>query len=140
MSPYDAGPSKADPLFPADFQQFDSPGLRLAPIRTTGAKKLGMPVTHSQVPQPPIVTKRHASRPDPAPKKHSATFVQTLTKTFCPAVRSVAIFDTQKILVLFNPALIDLTGLGAQFLSARPEIQTFFDKLRENVKIPNPKN
>jgi PAS domain-containing protein len=67
-------------------------------------------------------------------------FVQTLTKTFAHLHTGLAIFDRKGQLALFNPALVDLTGLSAQFLSARPTILSFFDALRENRRMPEPKN
>jgi hypothetical protein len=41
---------------------------------------------------------------------------------------------------LFNPALIDLTALPADFLSARPNLLSFFDRLRDHRMMPEPKN
>ncbi len=67
-------------------------------------------------------------------------FVQTLTKTFAHLSIGLAIFDRHRQLVLFNPALIDLTALPADFLSARPNLLTFFDRMRDNRIIPEPKN
>lgn len=67
-------------------------------------------------------------------------FVQTLTKTFAQLSIGLAIFDRKNQLALFNPALVDLTGLRAEFLSARPTLQTFFDRLRETRRMPEPKN
>lgn len=67
-------------------------------------------------------------------------FVQTLAKTFAQIATGLAIFDRNGQLVLFNPALIDLTGLPAEFLSARPELMTFFDRLRDRRAMPEPKN
>lgn len=67
-------------------------------------------------------------------------FVQTLTKTFAQLPTGLAIFDRNRQLSLFNPALIDLTSLPADFLSSRPNMQTFFDRLRENRMMPEPKN
>lgn len=67
-------------------------------------------------------------------------FVQTLAKTFAQLATGLAIFDRNGQLVLFNPALIDLTGLPAEFLSARPELMTFFDRLRDRRAMPEPKN
>lgn len=67
-------------------------------------------------------------------------FVQTLTKTFAQLPIGLAIFDRNRQLALFNPALIDLTALPADFLSARPNLQSFFDRMRENRMIPEPKN
>jgi PAS domain-containing protein len=67
-------------------------------------------------------------------------FIQTLTKTFAHLPIGLAIFDRQRQLALFNPALIDLTGLGPDFLSARPTLFTFLDRLREDNRMPEPKN
>jgi PAS domain-containing protein len=67
-------------------------------------------------------------------------FVQTLAKTFAHLSIGLAIFDRNGQLALFNPALLDLTGLPAEFLSARPKMLSFFDQLRENRRMPEPKN
>jgi PAS domain-containing protein len=67
-------------------------------------------------------------------------FVQTLAKTFAQLSIGLAIFDRNRQLVLFNPALIDLTALPADFLSARPNLLSFFDRLRDNRMMPEPKN
>lgn len=75
-----------------------------------------------------------------AAEETQRNFVQTLAKTFAHLSTGLAIFDRNKQLVLFNPALIDLTGLPAHFLSARPDMLSFFDRLRENRKMPEPKN
>lgn len=67
-------------------------------------------------------------------------FVQTLAKTFAQLSIGLAIFDRNRQLVLFNPALIDLTSLAADFLSARPTLLSFFDRLRDQNMMPEPKN
>lgn len=67
-------------------------------------------------------------------------FVQTLAKTFAQLSIGLAIFDRNRQLALFNPALIDLTSLPAEFLSARPTLLCFFDRLRDRRTIPEPKN
>ncbi len=67
-------------------------------------------------------------------------FVQTLTKTFAHLPIGLAIFDRQRQLALFNPALVDLTQLGADFLTARPTLFAFLDHLREARMIPEPKD
>ena len=67
-------------------------------------------------------------------------FVQTLAKTFAHLSIGLAIFDREGRLALFNPALLDLTGLPAQFLSGKPSALSFFDALRENRHMPEPKN
>lgn len=67
-------------------------------------------------------------------------FVQTLAKTFAQLSAGLAIFDREGRLALFNPALVDLTGLPAEFLSARPDLLSFFDRLRDRRVMPEPKN
>lgn len=67
-------------------------------------------------------------------------FVQTLAKTFAHLSIGLAIFDRNRQLVLFNPALIDLTALQVDFLSARPNVLSFFDRLRDRRMMPEPKN
>ncbi|MGD9295111.1 MAG: PAS-domain containing protein, partial [Roseobacter sp.] len=67
-------------------------------------------------------------------------FVQTLAKTFAQLSIGLAIFDRNGQLALFNPALIDLTALPAEFLSGRPTLLSFFDRIRENRRMPEPKN
>jgi len=67
-------------------------------------------------------------------------FVQTLTKTFADLPIGLAIFDRQRQLQLFNPALIDLTQLGPTFLSGRPTLYAFLDRLREARMMPEPKD
>ena len=58
-------------------------------------------------------------------------FIQTLTKTFAHLKTGLAIFDKQRQLSLFNPALSDLTSLPIEFLTARPTLQKVLDRLRD---------
>ncbi|MBE1286056.1 MAG: PAS domain-containing protein [Rhodobacteraceae bacterium] len=67
-------------------------------------------------------------------------FVQTLAKTFAQLSIGLAIFDRNMQLALFNPALIDLTNLQADFLSSRPTLFNFFDRLRDQRGMPEPKD
>jgi PAS domain-containing protein len=67
-------------------------------------------------------------------------FVQTLTKTFAHLTVGLAIFDKKRQLALFNPALTDLTQLPADFLSRRPTLVAFLDKMREQRMIPEPRD
>ena len=67
-------------------------------------------------------------------------FVQTLTKTFANLTTGLAVFDRNKELALFNPALVDLTALPAVFLTARPHVMSFFDGLRDRQVMPEPRS
>lgn len=67
-------------------------------------------------------------------------FMQTLTKTFAHLSTGLAIFDQDRKLVLFNPALLDLTGLSPDLLTKCPNLPTFFDALRSSSMIPEPRD
>lgn len=85
----------------------------------------------------------HFALPADAAVKAEASlreFVQTLSKTFAHLPIGLAIFDRQRQLALFNPALVDLTATGVEFLSSRPTLQAFLDRLRERQVIPEPKD
>ena len=67
-------------------------------------------------------------------------FVQTLAKTFAQLSIGLAIFDKRRQLAMFNPALLDMTNLPIQFLSARPTVDAVLDRLRESRMLPEPKD
>lgn len=67
-------------------------------------------------------------------------FRQTLTKTFAHLTIGLAIFDRNRNLTLFNPALLDLTSLPIDFLSNRPALTAFLDRLRNIKMMPEPKD
>ncbi len=67
-------------------------------------------------------------------------FVTTLTKTFAHLPIGLAIFDRERRLALFNPALTDLTALPITFLVAKPTLFAFLDSLREKRMMPEPKD
>lgn len=66
--------------------------------------------------------------------------VQTLSKTFALLPIALAVFDRQRELVLFNPALLTLSKLQVSFLSNRPSLADFLDALREGQRMPEPKD
>ncbi|WP_370230517.1 PAS-domain containing protein [Cognatishimia sp.] len=68
------------------------------------------------------------------------SFIQTLAKTFAQLSTGLAIFDRDRRLVLFNPALMDQFGIPAGFLSGEPTLAAFFDKLRDDRMIPEPRD
>lgn len=61
-------------------------------------------------------------------------FVQTLAKTFAQLSTELAIFDRNIQLALLTPPLT------IEFLSARPGLMSFFDRLRDYRVMPEPKN
>lgn len=73
-------------------------------------------------------------------EKRRREFTQTLTKTFSDLAIGLAIFDSTRRLVLFNPALTDLTSLPGEFLTNRPSLTDFLDQLREKRVMPEPRD
>jgi len=69
-----------------------------------------------------------------------SSFTQTLTKTFAQLNQGLAIFDNERNLMMFNPALVQLTNIPAEKLCVRPSLWTFLDSLREQRMIPEPKD
>jgi PAS domain-containing protein len=67
-------------------------------------------------------------------------FTQTLTKTFAHLPIGLAVFDKDRQLALFNPALLDLTGLPPDFLASRPMLFHVLDRMRDEQMIPEPKD
>ncbi len=68
------------------------------------------------------------------------TLLQTFGRTFASLSTGLAIFNNKRQLSIFNPALMDLTGMSVEFLSGRPTIDMFLDGLREEQMLPEPKN
>ncbi|EPX77401.1 PAS-domain containing protein [Litoreibacter arenae] len=64
------------------------------------------------------------------------SFMQTLTQTFASLPIGLAIFDRSRALVMFNPALMELTNLPPEWLSARPTLYDFINQMRENRMLP----
>lgn len=66
--------------------------------------------------------------------------MQILTRTFASLPTGLALFDTERRLQVFNPALVDLMGLDPLFLAARPSFEQFLFTLRELRMLPEPKD
>ncbi len=75
-----------------------------------------------------------------ASERQLRSFTQTLTKTFADLAVGLAIFDRARRLVIFNPALADITELPFGFLAAHPTLFGFLDRLRDLGRMPEPRN
>ncbi|NBB96785.1 MAG: hypothetical protein GVY34_01250 [Alphaproteobacteria bacterium] len=96
----------------------------------------------------------HAQAPDASGQLHFATpidltvqtetsrreMMQVLTRTFASLPTGLALFDRDRRLQVFNPALVDLMGLDPLFLAARPSLEQFLYTLRELRMLPEPKD
>ncbi|HUF56301.1 MAG TPA: PAS-domain containing protein, partial [Thermohalobaculum sp.] len=65
-----------------------------------------------------------------------ARFVQTMTETFAHLTVGLAIFDRNRSLALFNPALVQMWQIEASRLVSRPSLRDILDTLRMNRRIP----
>ena len=96
---------------------------------------------HSEVVSDGTVT-HYATPIDAAVQSEAARreVVQTLTRTFASLPIGLALFDADRRLQVFNPALVDLTGLQPLFLAARPSFEQVLYSLRESRMLPEPKD
>lgn len=97
--------------------------------------------SHSRVVNDGMVT--HFAIPvDAAVQSEAARreIMQTLTRTFASLPIGLALFDADRRLQVFNPALVDLTGLQPMFLAARPSFEQVLYSLREARMLPEPKD
>lgn len=67
-------------------------------------------------------------------------FVETLTETFAHLPIGLAVFDKNRRLGLFNPALCDLVKIDAVWLAGRPSLRDFLERLRETRQMPEQKD
>ncbi len=132
----------SDPPYPAlFFQKSERPPSRRCSVRIPGqTTPLWFEVeSHDLESEGRLYYAIHA---DPVVKAEGAlrNFVQTLTKTFAHLPTGLAIFDKDRQLALFNPALSDMTTLEPEWLTDRPSLYAFLDRLRENRHLPEPKD
>ncbi len=66
--------------------------------------------------------------------------LQTLTRIFASLPIGLALFDADRKLQVFNPALVYLTGLDPLFLATRPSFEQVLFTLRELRMLPEPKD
>jgi PAS domain-containing protein len=67
-------------------------------------------------------------------------FVQTLTQTFAHLNVGLAVFNRNRELAIFNPALTELFDLAPEFLVTRPTLFQVFDRLRDQRMVPEMKD
>uniref|UniRef100_UPI00404873D3 PAS-domain containing protein n=1 Tax=Yoonia sp. TaxID=2212373 RepID=UPI00404873D3 len=121
-----------------------------APVTGTSASRTSLQIRNSAGPRwyditthkSDAGTMQYAIDADPIVRAELAQrkFLQTLSQTFAQLSIGLAIFDRRRQLATFNPALFDMTGLPIEFLSSRPSLDSFLDRLRELRMLPEPKD
>lgn len=66
--------------------------------------------------------------------------IETLTETFAHLPIGLAVFDKNRRLGLFNPALTNLVKIDAVWLAGRPSLRDFLERLRETRQMPDQKD
>ena len=133
-------PRKEKPLFELPDTSHDPLGSKRASVKAAGDDRtLWFDISVKEIDGGKMC---HAINIDAVIRAEIAqrNFVQTLAKTFAQLSTGLAIFDRNQQLALFNPALVDLSSLPVEFLSTRPDLLSFFDRLRDNRVMPEPKN
>lgn len=127
------------PLLPPGGHGADGP-RRIAVPRPGPGPELWLEVT--SLPDPPGGTLNYAIDVSAIvqAERNLRNFVDTLTTTFAHLPIGLVVFDRDRRLALFNPALSDLTRLEPDWLAGRPDFYGFLDKLRERHRMPEPKN
>lgn len=67
-------------------------------------------------------------------------FKQTLTNTFAEMSTGLAVFDHNRKLQLFNPALAKLIDMPVELLLKRPALFALLDGMRDRNMLPEPKD
>ena len=65
------------------------------------------------------------------------SYVSALVQTFAQLSTGLAIFDGDKRLKIFNPALHDTLGLAPAFLASKPSLGEFLERLHEGRMLPD---
>ncbi len=129
-------------LFPPDAenQADDGPPGRVAVHHRTGERTWWFECQAQQAGDGTML--RYAVYANPVVRAEDAlrNFVQTLTQTFAHLTIGLAIFDRDRQLALFNPALSELTRLPPDWLSTRPTLYAVLDRLRDMRMMPEPKD
>ena len=73
-------------------------------------------------------------------KSQMSNFVQTLTNTFALLSTGLAIFDSNRQLVMFNPALGDLTRIDPAWLTRKPTLDALLERMRNDQTLGEPKD
>jgi len=66
-----------------------------------------------------------------------ARFVRTMTETFAHLTVGLAIFDRNQMLVMFNPALVQMWHADPAWLATRPSLREIVDTMRASRRIPD---
>ena len=126
----------------SDFLPHDSKGTpahRRASLQTPSNKRLWFEIDAHEIGDSLVCSATPIDAAIAAEEK-MRSFMQTLTRTFAHLRTGLAIFDRDRRLIIFNPALMDLTELGGEWLSSRPSLTSFFDQLRAKNVLPEPKD
>ena len=73
-------------------------------------------------------------------KTQMSNFVHTMTNTFALLSTGLAIFDKDRQLVMFNPALSNLTKIDPAWLTRKPTLDALLERMRNDQTLGEPKD
>lgn len=76
----------------------------------------------------------------PDPKKDANRVVKNITQAFANAPVGVAVFDKDRGLSMFNPALSNLLELSPTWLAQAPTMKEFLNRLHDKGALPEPRD
>jgi len=66
--------------------------------------------------------------------------LRTFVQIFAQLSIGFAIFDENRQLVIYNPSIVELTGLDPVFLSSKPTLLRMIEEMRRTDRAPEPKS
>ena len=67
-------------------------------------------------------------------------FVQTISDSFAHLKVGIAVFDKERDLSLFNPAIVETLGVSAIWLAKKPSLKDFLNRLHDKGAMPEPRD
>jgi PAS domain-containing protein len=73
-------------------------------------------------------------------EKDRDRFVQTISDSFAHLQVGITVFDKERDLSLFNPAIVEILGLSAMWLAQKPSLKDFLNRLHDKGAMPEPRD
>lgn len=73
-------------------------------------------------------------------EKDRDRFVQTISDSFAHLKVGITVFDKERDLSLFNPAIVEILGLSAMWLAQKPSLKDFLNRLHDKGAMPEPRD
>lgn len=109
-------------------------------LNERGGERRWFDVAEEMLPEGDIIGSAQPADPIVRAEAALKRFVETLTETFAHLPIGLAVFDKNRRLGLFNPAITEILKLDPAWLAGRPTLRDFLERLRENRQMPDQKD